>query len=299
MTPPKPSTGHNYKGNLTNAYWVGAKDIEIGHRLIDDKGNYQTVIAIHTEATPLNSYNLEVDTDHTFFIKGIDGVESVWVHNKDCWVDIPNNARQKQVGNNTVYEFDDNGRTVQVIKNPDWKQGDKKAQYIEVETTNGQISVKHEDRTDINYSYDVNGNKVVKDENNQYFASDPNSPKVDTGYHRPYLRSDTMEAIMKNYKKSPNGDYKNIETGETIKGPIDIGHIYGREHRRLELLANEFNLTQSQFNDFVNAHSEYFRLENMSDNRSHSGEMPGNTIPKKLRQDMINFCKKHQCGVEK
>ncbi|WP_420915632.1 HNH/ENDO VII family nuclease [Moraxella bovis] len=144
---------------------------------MDDKGNYQTVIAIHTEATPLNSYNLEVDTDHTFFIKGIDGVESVWVHNKDCWVDIPNNARQKQVGNDTVYEFDDNGRTVQVIKNPDWKQGDKKAQYIEVETTNGQISVKHEDRTDINYSYDVNGNKVVKDENNQYFAKDPNKPQ--------------------------------------------------------------------------------------------------------------------------
>ena len=97
-TPPKPSTGHHYKGNLPYAYWVGAKDIEIGHRLIDDKGNYQTVIAIHTKSTPLDSYNLEVDTDHTFFIKGIDGVDAVWVHNKDCWVDIPNNARQKQVG---------------------------------------------------------------------------------------------------------------------------------------------------------------------------------------------------------
>ena len=97
-TPPKPSTGYHYKGNLPYAYWVGAKDIEIGHRLIDDKGNYQTVIAIHTKSTPLDSYNLEVDTDHTFFIKGIDGVDAVWVHNKDCWVDIPNNARQKQVG---------------------------------------------------------------------------------------------------------------------------------------------------------------------------------------------------------
>lgn len=226
MTPPKPSTGHRYKGNLTNAYWVGAKDIEIGHRLIDDKGNYQTVIAIHTEATPLNSYNLEVDTDHTFFIKGIDGTQSVWVHNKDCWVDIPNNARQKQVGNNTVYEFDDNGRTVQVIKNPDWKQGDKKAQYIEVETTNGQVSVKHEDRTDINYSQGKNGNKVVKDENNQYFVNDPNNPKVNTGYHRPYLRSDTKEAIIRNYEKLPNGDYLHKD-GTIIKGPIDIGHDYG------------------------------------------------------------------------
>lgn len=78
---------------------------------------------LFTKATPLDSYNLEVDTDHTFFIKGIDGVDTVWVHNKDCWADISNNAKQKQVGNDTAYEFDDNGRTVQVIKNPDWKQG--------------------------------------------------------------------------------------------------------------------------------------------------------------------------------
>ncbi|WP_432481886.1 GH-E family nuclease [Moraxella sp. ZY200743] len=84
-----------------------------------------------------------------------------------------------------------------------------------------------------------------------------------------------------------------------IKAPIDIGHAYGREHRRLKILAHEFHLTQSQFNDFINAHPEYFRLENMYSNRSHSGEMPGNAIPSQLRQDMINFCKKHQCGVKK
>ncbi|MCL1624310.1 HNH/ENDO VII family nuclease [Moraxella sp. Tifton1] len=222
----------------------------------------------------------------------------MWVHNKDCWVDIPNNARQKQVGNNTVYEFDDNGRTVQVIKNPDWKQGDKKAQYIEVETTNGQISVKHEDRTDINYSYDVNGNKVVKDENNQYFANDPNNPKVDTGYHRPYLRSDTMEAIMKNYKKLPNGDYEHIETGKTIKGPIDIGHVAGFEHRRLEIVAEELKMTQAEFNEYVNARSNKFQLENRSVNRSHIDEMSGKDIPPTLRKDMTEFLNQLR-GVKK
>ena len=100
-TPPKPSTGHHYKGNLPYAYWVGAKDIEIGHRLIDDKGNYQTVIAIHTKSTPLDSYNLEVDTDHTFFIKGIDGVDAVWVHN-DCYRQPPKGSKKQPDGTYTV-----------------------------------------------------------------------------------------------------------------------------------------------------------------------------------------------------
>ncbi|MBF0786255.1 hypothetical protein E4T80_12350 [Muribacter muris] len=34
-----------------------------------------------------------------------------------------------------------------------------------------------------------------------------------------------------------------------MKSPIDIGHAYGWEHRRLSLAANELNLTQKQFND--------------------------------------------------
>ena len=42
--------------------------------------------------TPLNSYNLEVNTDHTFFVKGIGGLDGVWVHNKDCWYIIPSEA---------------------------------------------------------------------------------------------------------------------------------------------------------------------------------------------------------------
>ncbi|MFA9624267.1 GH-E family nuclease, partial [Moraxella sp. E6BC] len=38
-----------------------------------------------------------------------------------------------------------------------------------------------------------------------------------------------------------------------IKAPIDIGHAYGREHRRLVLAAQQTGLTQAQFNDFVNS----------------------------------------------
>ena len=297
-TPPKLSTGHHYKGNLPYAYWVGAKDIEIGHRLIDDKGNYQTVIAIHTKSTPLDSYNLEVDTDHTFFIKGIDGVDAVCVHNKDCWADIPSNARQTQIGNDTVYEFDDNGRTVQVIKNPEWKQGDKKAQYIEVETTNGQVSVKHKDRTDLNYSYGKNGNKVVKDENNQYFVNDPNDPKVDAGYHRPYLRADTIREIESRYIKLTNGDYQLKGTKIIIKAPVDIGYVAGFEHRRLEIVAEELKMTQAELNEYVNARSHKFQLENRSVNRSHIDEMSGKDIPSELKEDRTKFLNQLR-GVKK
>lgn len=305
MTPPKPSTGHRYKGNLTHAYWVGAKDIEIGHRLIDDKGNYQTVIAIHTEATPLDSYNLEVDTDHTFFIKGVDGVESVWVHNKHCWYDLSDDFSRQIINNRTVYSFEANGRQVNVITNPNWRPDTKLPRYIEVElyqTADNKTDFRIIDKNkpDINYNR-VNNNPlaaIAKDEKNQRFVPDPYSPRSDTGYHRPSLRSDTMEAIMSNYEKLPNGDYKNIVTDEIIKGPIDIGHAYGWEHRRLEIVANELNMTQAEFNDYVNARPEKFRLENMSRNRSHADEMPGNDIDKELKEDMTDFINKLR-GVKK
>lgn len=74
-----------------------------------------------------------------------------------------------------------------------------------------------------------------------------------------------------------------------IEGPIDIGHIYGWEHRRLSLAAKELNWSQKQFNDYVNARPEKFRLENMSENRSHKNEMPGNGDILDIKKDMQNF----------
>nr|WP_225791709.1 GH-E family nuclease [Haemophilus parahaemolyticus] len=63
-------------------------------------------------------------------------------------------------------------------------------------------------------------------------------------------------------------------TRQEIKAPIDIGHMYGWEHRRLSLAAKELNWSQKQFNDYINARSENLRLENMSENRSHRNEIP-------------------------
>lgn len=74
-----------------------------------------------------------------------------------------------------------------------------------------------------------------------------------------------------------------------IEGPIDIGHAYGWEHRRLELAAKELNMTQQQFNNYVNARPGHFRLENMSRNRSHYDEMLGKDDIERVKQDMQKF----------
>lgn len=43
-------------------------------------------------------------------------------------------------------------------------------------------------------------------------------------------------AIGGNYEKLPNGNYRNILTRQETQQPIDIGHSYGWEHRRLSQL---------------------------------------------------------------
>ena len=51
-TPPQPSPGKPYHGNIANAYWVNAANLEAGHKLIDDSGNWQTVVSVRVEPKP-------------------------------------------------------------------------------------------------------------------------------------------------------------------------------------------------------------------------------------------------------
>ncbi|WP_172461294.1 GH-E family nuclease [Pasteurella testudinis] len=55
------------------------------------------------------------------------------------------------------------------------------------------------------------------------------------------------------------------------------------------MAAKELKWSQQQFNDYVNARPEKFRLENMSINRSHVDEMPGNDQIQRIIDDMRNF----------
>ncbi|MFC0034101.1 polymorphic toxin-type HINT domain-containing protein [Cardiobacterium valvarum] len=288
-TPPAPSAGKPYHGDIKNAYWVNAADLEAGHKLLDDHNHWQTVVSVTVKKEPLNSYNLEVDTDHTYFIRGLQGDRGIWVHNKDCWNQLPANATMDKVGGQEVYRFTDRNRTVMVVKNDKWTPGGKEAKYYEVNIDNGRAVIANANKPDLYHSV----GKQAKNDKGQFIV-DPNNPRQYTGYDRPKLNAKTQEEIYKNYKPLPNGDYWDIKNNKLIEAPIDIGHGYGLEHRRLALAAEEVGLTQQEFNKFVNSHPEYFRLENAPRNRGHFDEKPGIDEIEKIVRDMKKFIKQNR-----
>ncbi|NEN76626.1 hypothetical protein F9B74_09950 [Pelistega sp. NLN82] len=85
------------------------------------------------------------------------------------------------------------------------------------------------------------------------------------------------------------GNYRNKVIHEEIQTPFDIGHIYGREHWRLVLVAKEVGLTQKEFNAYVNARPEFFKPENASLNRSRINEKKGIDGLDDIKDDMKKF----------
>ena len=78
------SEGHHYNGEIQNAQWVDAQNLKAGYKLLSENNHWQTVKGITIKAEKLSAYNLTVETDHTYFIKGVNSdVDGVWVHN-DC-----------------------------------------------------------------------------------------------------------------------------------------------------------------------------------------------------------------------
>ncbi|RRD88664.1 DNA/RNA non-specific endonuclease, partial [Conchiformibius steedae] len=142
--PPVHSVGKDYDGDIPNAGWIDAGKLKHGYRLLDHNGAWQTVESVYTEPTPLNSYNLEVETDHTFFVRGVGGQEGIWVHNEDCWAFLPKDNSQKQIGNHQVFTFtdpNDASRTVNVIQNPQWTPNGTAPKYIEVRVKGRKVTV--------------------------------------------------------------------------------------------------------------------------------------------------------------
>ncbi len=93
---------------------------------------------------------------------------------------------------------------------------------------------------------------------------------------RPSLREGTKRAIEAAAPKTPDGKFIDPHRpNQTIDGPWDYGHKYGRENRRLIREATESGMTQEQFNDWVNSHPEWFQIEGHTDNISHAFEKPG------------------------
>ncbi|MBF6150218.1 GH-E family nuclease [Nocardia nova] len=75
--------------------------------------------------------------------------------------------------------------------------------------------------------------------------------------------------------KSEDGKYY-VDAANQSRYPVnpswEYGHNSGFEHRRLLATAQNQNMTQEQFNDYVNAHPENFHIEDAPGNRSHRRE---------------------------
>lgn len=108
---------------------------------------------------------------------------------------------------------------------------------------------------------------------NRQFTSDQN--KVDTDLTRPSLRSATKKEIDSRYEFTEDGKAIDLKTLEVINPPHHYGHIYGSENKRLIDAAEQAGMDQKQFNDYVNARPNKFKLENATESLSHKGEKLG------------------------
>lgn len=140
------------------------------------------------------------------------------MHN-DCWHALPSDAKQvANINGYKAYQFKDpkDGKVVTVVQ----------------KDLNRFETPSHQNGVDPHFN---RLSQQIDAERGRYLSTD--NP-VDGLYNRAYLRSETLQKIYANYEKLPNGNI--------IKGPIDIGHMYGWEHRRLSLAAKELNWSQKQ-----------------------------------------------------
>ena len=112
------SEGHHYNGEIQNAQWVDAQNLKAGYKLLSENNHWQTVKGVTIKAEKLSAYNLTVETDHTYFIKGANSdLYGVWVHN-DCWYALPDGAKRvNDIDGYKTYQFKDHsGNDVTVIQ---------------------------------------------------------------------------------------------------------------------------------------------------------------------------------------
>jgi hypothetical protein len=93
---------------------------------------------------------------------------------------------------------------------------------------------------------------------------------------RPKLRKQTKQAIEDAAEKTPDGKFVDPNTREIIEGKFHYGHTKGKEHRRLAAQAERQGMTQEEFNEWINAHPEWFEIQDRKSNISHRFEKPGN-----------------------
>ncbi|MEL7088309.1 MAG: GH-E family nuclease, partial [Planctomycetota bacterium] len=108
-----------------------------------------------------------------------------------------------------------------------------------------------------------------------------------SGLYPPSLRADTKRAIQAGYERNAAGQF--LDSAGKVLDPYHFGHLPGRESRRVLAAADQLGFNQAQLNDFVNAHPQYFQLQDVYDNLSHRSEMPGTNNLKPILDDIRSF----------
>ena len=100
-----------------------------------------------------------------------------------------------------------------------------------------------------------------------------------------------MSGLQPNLRLPSDGSYQHKETPNiTIQAPVQYGHKYGWENRRLLKAADDLGMTQKQLNDYVNARAaNIFDPQNKTDNLSHKHEKPGMDDLDRIKKDMMEF----------
>ncbi|CAM9416404.1 hypothetical protein ACBE110449_22770 [Acinetobacter bereziniae] len=99
---PQSSEGHVYHGVVKGGKWVDASNLKAGYKLLVSNNEWYEVISVDIKLEALQAYNLTVDTNHTYFIKGLNvNLDGVWVHN-NCDRTKPPAGQQVSGGNPSV-----------------------------------------------------------------------------------------------------------------------------------------------------------------------------------------------------
>lgn len=86
--------------------------------------------------------------------------------------------------------------------------------------------------------------------------------------HRPYVRADVRRKVEAGAKRTPEGLFRDSNTGKPITGAYDLGLVKGHEFWREKANAEAKCMPQEDFNDCMN-NANFYQIEDPSTNRSY------------------------------
>ena len=92
--------------------------------------------------------------------------------------------------------------------------------------------------------------------------------------HRPYIRKGTIDAINANTEYNESGQiWDKISRMYVDSDKVELGHKAGNEFWKMRNWAESQNMTQAEFNDYMN-NPDFYAWQDIHSNRSHAHELP-------------------------